>query len=356
MRLISPKAAADQAAGSFGSIALVSEATRLEERFAHFDEVEMLAYGREVVELEAAALAKLVDALDEGFVRAVSLMLRVSGRVVVSGMGKSGHIGRKIAATLASTGTPAIFVHPAEASHGDLGMLIDGDALLVLSNSGGTPELRSIMGRARALKIPMIAIAAQAVSPVMQQADVRLLLPRAREACPVNIAPTTSTTMMLALGDALAMAMMRARGVSRDRLQALHPGGTIGLRLTPVSAMMHAGAQMPLVAPDAPMREVIVTMTAMSFGVAGVVNVNGDLVGVITDGDLRRHIDALMTSTAGDVMTREPVTIAADAMAEDAVALMNDNRITSLFVVDSFHAWRPVGLVHIHDFLRAGQF
>lgn len=335
---------------------MASEATRFVERRAPFNEAEMLAYGREVVGLEAAALGKLVDALDEGFVRAVALMLRVPGRVVVSGMGKSGHIGRKIAATLASTGTPAIFVHPAEASHGDLGMLIDGDALLVLSNSGGTPELRSILARARALKIPVIAIAAQAGSPVMQQADVRLLLPRAREACPVNIAPTTSTAMMLALGDALAMAVMRARGVSRDRLQALHPGGTIGLRLTPVSAVMHVGRQMPLVAPDAPMRDVIVTMTAMSFGVAGVVDAAGHLIGVITDGDLRRHIDALMASTAGDVMTRGPVTIALDAMAEDAVALMNDNRITSLFVVDPVQARLPVGLVHIHDFLRAGQF
>ncbi len=335
---------------------MASEATRFVERRAQFNEAEMLAYGREVVGLEAAALLKLVDALDEGFVRAVALMLRVPGRVVVSGMGKSGHIGRKIAATLASTGTPAIFVHPAEASHGDLGMLIDGDALLVLSNSGGTPELRSIMARARTLKIPMIAIAAQAGSPVMQQADVRLLLPRASEACPVNIAPTTSTAMMLAMGDALAMAVMRARGVSRDRLQALHPGGTIGLRLTPVSAVMHGGGQMPLVAPHAPMRDVIVTMTAMSFGVAGVVDADGYLVGVITDGDLRRHIDALMASTAGDVMTRGPVTIAADAMAEDAVALMNDNRITSLFVVDALRPRVPVGLVHIHDFLRAGQF
>lgn len=335
---------------------MASEATRFVERRAQFNEAEMLAYGREIVGLEAAALIKLVDALDEGFVRAVALMLRVPGRVVVSGMGKSGHIGRKIAATLASTGTPAIFVHPAEASHGDLGMLIDGDALLVLSNSGGTPELRSIMGRARTLKIPMIAIAAQAASPVMQQADVRLLLPPAREACPVNIAPTTSTAMMLALGDALAMAVMRARGVSRDRLQALHPGGTIGMRLTPVAEVMHAGARMPLVTPDAPMRDVIVTMTAMSFGVAGVVDAQGHLVGVITDGDLRRHIDALMASTAGDVMTRGPVTIAADAMAEDAVALMNENRITSLFVVDPRRVRLPVGLVHIHDFLRAGQF
>ncbi len=331
-----------------------SEAKRPFERRLRFDGSQMLAYGREVIGLEAAALTSLAETIDDSFVHAVDLVLHTPGRVVVSGMGKSGHIGRKIAATLASTGTPAIFVHPAEASHGDLGMLIDGDALLVLSNSGGTPELRSIMARGKLLKIPIVAIAAQAGSPVMQQADVRLLLPRAREACPVNIAPTTSTAMMLALGDALAMAVMRLRGVSRDRLHALHPGGAIGARLTPVSAMMHSGEQLPLVTHSAAMRDVIVKMTAMSFGVAGVVDEHGRLIGVITDGDLRRHIDALMASTAGDVMTRGPITIAADAMAEDAVALMNANRITSLFVVSPVDAALPVGLVHVHDFLRAG--
>ncbi|MDB5690433.1 MAG: KpsF/GutQ family sugar-phosphate isomerase [Sphingomonas bacterium] len=331
------------------------ESARTIERRDRFEEGDVLAYGREVVGLEAAALGKLAEAMDESFVHAVSLILRVPGRVVVSGMGKSGHIGRKIAATFASTGTPAVFVHPAEASHGDLGMLITGDALLVLSNSGRTPELRSIMMRAKSLMVPMVAIAAQAGSPVMQAADVRLLLPRTREACPVNIAPTTSTAMMLGLGDALAMALMRARGVSRDRLHALHPGGMIGQRLMPVSAVMHAGDRMPLVTADASMREVIVTMTTMSFGVAGVVDEERRLIGIITDGDLRRHIDELMSSCAGDVMTRGPVTVTLDSMTEDAIALMNANRITSLFVVSSAEPWVPVGLVHIHDFLRPGQ-
>ena len=312
----------------------------------------MLDYGREVIGLEAAALSLLAQAVDESFCRAVALLLRVGGRVVVSGMGKSGHIGRKMAATLASTGTPAIFVHPAEASHGDLGMLIGGDVLLVLSNSGGTPELRSILTRARSLQVPVIAIASQAASPVMRQADVPLLLPCAREACPVNIAPTTSTAMILALGDALAMAVMRARGVSRDRLQALHPGGSIGLRLMPVAALMHSADRMPLVRPTALMRDVIVTMTAMSFGVAGVVDESGKLIGIITDGDLRRHINELMEGMAGDVMTRGPLTIRADELAEDALALMNANRITSLFVVSPAEPLRPVGLLHIHDFPR----
>jgi arabinose-5-phosphate isomerase len=331
------------------------ESARTIERRDHFEDAKVLAYGREVVGLEAAALGKLAAAMDETFVHAVTLILRVPGRVVVSGMGKSGHIGRKIAATFASTGTPAIFVHPAEASHGDLGMLITGDALLVLSNSGRTPELRSIMMRANSLKVPIVAIAAQAGSPVMEQADVGLLLPRTREACPVNIAPTTSTAMMLGLGDALAMALMRARGVSRDRLHALHPGGMIGQRLMPVSAVMHAGDRMPLVAPEASMREVIVTMTTMSFGVAGVVDENRRLIGIITDGDLRRHIDELMTSCAGDVMTRGPVTVTSDSMTEDAIALMNANRITSLFVVSPTDVQVPVGIVHVHDFLRPGQ-
>lgn len=331
------------------------EPARTIEHLIRADDQDVVAYGREVVGLEAAALTKLADALDGSFAAAVSLILRVGGRVVVSGMGKSGHIGRKIAATFASTGTPAVFVHPAEASHGDLGMLIDGDALLVLSNSGSTPELRSILQRAKILKVPVIAIAAQAGSPVMQQADVQLLLPRAREACPVNIAPTTSTAMMLALGDAMAMALMRARGFSRARLQALHPGGTIGQRLMPVSELMHSGDRLPLVRPSAAMRDVIVTMTSLSFGVAGVIDDTDRLVGVITDGDLRRHIDELMSWTAGDVMTRGPLTITADSLAEDAVALMNANRITSLFVVSPSDPRMPVGLVHVHDFLRVGQ-
>jgi arabinose-5-phosphate isomerase len=334
---------------------LALDTVRTFELKERFGDPETLAHGREVIRLEAAALGQLAEVIDESFARAVSLILRIPGRIVVSGMGKSGHIGRKIAATLASTGTPAIFVHPAEASHGDLGMLIGGDALLVLSNSGGTPELRSILGHAKALNIPVIAIAAQAGSHVMQQADVRLLLPPAREACPVNIAPTTSTAMMLALGDALAMALMRVRGFSRDGIQALHPGGTIGQRLLPVSTVMHAGDRMPLVSPSAQMRDVIVTMTSLSFGVAGVIDDRGRLIGIITDGDLRRHIDELMASTAGDVMTRGPVTISADRMAEDALALMNANRITSLFVVSPSDSRIPVGLVHVHDFLRMDQ-
>lgn len=314
---------------------------------------ELLRRGREVVQLEAAALALLAESLDDSFVAAVSLLLDVQGRIVVTGMGKSGHIARKIAATLASTRSPAIFVHPAEASHGDLGMLVPGDVLLAFTNSGGTPELRSIVAHAQGLAVPVIGVTSRRDAPVLRNADVQIVLPPAREACPANIAPTTSTVLMLALGDALAMAAMHARGISRDGLQALHPGGSIGQRLTRVTAIMHVGDQLPLVDRAAPMREVILRMTSTSFGVAGVVDEAGCLAGVITDGDLRRHIDDLMDATAAEVMTTDPVTVSADTFAEDCVALMEQCRITSLFVTDG-EAGRPVGLVHVHDFLRLG--
>ena len=316
-----------------------------------------IAEGRSVIAIEAAALARLRDTLDQSFSDAVHLLLTLPGRVIVTGMGKSGHIARKIAATLASTGTPALFVHPAEAAHGDLGMMIEGDALIMLSNSGGTSELKPMIGHAAMLAMPIIAISARCNSTLMRAASIRLLLPAAAEACPSNIAPTTSTAMMLALGDALAMATMRERGVSRDGFEALHPGGTIGLRLMRVAAVMHADAEMPVVTADTPMREVVLTMTRLTFGIAGVVNDEGRLIGVITDGDLRRHVDALMTGIAREVMTTAPITIGAGSFAEDALALMNDHKITSLFVTGGEGADGqdvPVGVVTIHDFLRLG--
>ncbi|WP_083672161.1 KpsF/GutQ family sugar-phosphate isomerase [Sphingomonas montana] len=313
--------------------------------------------GQSVIAIEAAALSRLREVLDDSFADAVELLLTLPGRVIVTGMGKSGHIARKIAATLASTGTPALFVHPAEAAHGDLGMMIAGDALIMLSNSGGTSELKPMIGHAAALKMPIIAISARRNSTLMRAAAIRLLLPAAVEACPANIAPTTSTAMMLALGDALAMATMRERGLSRDGFEALHPGGTIGLRLMRVAAVMHSDAEMPVVPTDMPMREVVLTMTRLSFGIAGVVDGNGRLIGVITDGDLRRHVEALMTATAEEVMTRDPITIGAVSFAEDALALMNDHKITALFVTGGDNADGqdvPVGVVTIHDFLRLG--
>lgn len=315
---------------------------------------EWIAYGREVIEIEAAALASLAATLDDNFAKAVSLIIATRGRVVVTGMGKSGHVARKIAATLASISVPALFVHPAEAAHGDLGMLVPGDTVIALSNSGATRELLPLVDHAKQLGVPIIAIASQARSPLMEDADIRLLLPPADEACPAKLAPTTSTAMMMAMGDALAMVAMRLRGLSRAGFGALHPGGSIGSRLVRVSAIMQGGARMPLVAPTDLMSDVIVRMTSDGFGIAGVADEDGRLIGVITDGDLRRHVRQLLDSTASEVMTRHPVTIVATSLAEDALALMNRHKITAVFVTDERDPDRPVGIVHIHNFLSMG--
>jgi arabinose-5-phosphate isomerase len=316
------------------------------------DYSKVLGVGREVIHVEGRALFELADCLDETFVAAVDLLVETKQRVIVSGMGKSGHVARKIAATLASTGTPALFVHPAEAAHGDLGMITQGDSLLILSNSGATPELTAVVKHAKRVGSSIIAVASQASSPLMKSADVRLLLPPVGEACPVNIAPTTSTTLMLALGDALAVATMRVRGLTRERLQLLHPGGSIGDRLQPVDSMMHVGLNLPLVAPDAPMLDVVLEMTRKSFGIAGVVE-DGNLIGVITDGDLRRHSEQLFSLAARDVLTPAPKFVTEGTMAEDALAVLQEYRITALFVTAHDAPLRPVGLVHIHDFARA---
>jgi len=312
----------------------------------------LIGQGRQVIRIEAAALNRLADALDDAFAEAVRLIIAANRRVVVTGMGKSGHVARKIVATLSATGTPAMFLHPAEAAHGDLGMLMPGDLLLVLSNSGSTPEVRPIMRYARTLGCRIIAVTGRPHSPVVKAADVALLLPDAREACPVNIAPTTSTTMMLALGDALAVTVMGQRGISRERMQVLHPGGTIGASLTPVEDLMHDGDRLPLVPLAMPMREVLVVMTEKSLGLAGVIDDRGHLAGVITDGDLRRHIDNLMVSRAQDVMTPDPRTIPVGSFAGDARAVLGDARITALFVVARDDPGRPVGVLHIHDLTR----
>ena len=319
----------------------------------HISDSDILARGREVIEIEASALESLSDALDYHFVAATKLLAATVGRVVVTGMGKSGHVGRKIVATMCATGTAAIFVHPAEAAHGDLGMIKRGDTVMMLSNSGLTTELRAVMQHCRAIGIRIIGISAREDSPVMQHADVPLLIPQVREACPANVAPTSSTAMMLALGDALTMALMEVRGISKDSLKELHPGGSIGLRLMPVSQMMHIGNRIPLVHTDTPMRDVIMTMTSMGFGVAGVMDEDDRLIGVITDGDLRRHIGDLLDRTALDVMTHHPKTVPATILAEDALMIMNDAKITTVFVMSEDEE-RPVGIVHMHDFVRYG--
>lgn len=321
------------------------------------DDEALLDRGREVIRIEAEALQRLESSLDGSFVRACRVILEASRRIVVTGMGKSGHIGRKLAATLSATGTPAMFIHPAEAGHGDLGMLMVGDVLLVLSNSGNTTELRAVLDYARKMDIKIIGVASHRASLVMDFADVAICLPTLREACAANIAPTTSTTLQLALGDAMALAVMDARGISKTRLRALHPAGTIGMRLTPVSELMHVGEEIPLVIAQAGMRDVISVITRCRFGLAGVVDDRGELIGAVTDGDLRRHFSELGSAQATDVMTSPPKSIASDMLASDALLFLNDAKITAAFVVnrlDNSYPARPVGIVHIHDLLQYG--
>ncbi|MGR3436107.1 MAG: KpsF/GutQ family sugar-phosphate isomerase [Shimia sp.] len=312
---------------------------------------DYLATARRVIRTETQALGTLAEALDGAFVDAVETMLSARGRVIVSGMGKSGHVGRKIAATLASTGTPAQFVHPAEASHGDLGMMAEGDVALILSNSGETPELSDIVAYTRRFGIPMIGVASKPDSSLMRQADVRLLLPAVEEACGQGIVPTSSTTMTLALGDALAVALMEHRAFTAEHFHRFHPGGKLGARLIKVADLMHGGDAVPLVAPGDGMDAALRVISEKGFGLVGVAE-GGRLVGVVTDGDVRRKLDGILGRTVAEVMTPEPQTIRADARAETATAILNDRKITALFVCDADGA--PVGLLHIHDCLRAG--
>ncbi|MDO5621758.1 MAG: KpsF/GutQ family sugar-phosphate isomerase [Paracoccus sp. (in: a-proteobacteria)] len=314
----------------------------------------MTAYldtARRVIRTEAEGLALLADSLGDSFDRAVQMVLAAKGRVIVSGMGKSGHIGRKLAATLASTGTPAQFVHPAEASHGDLGMVTQSDVVLMLSNSGETPELADMIAHTRRFSIPLIGVASRDGSTLLRQSDVALLLPPAPEACGTGIVPTTSTTMTLALGDALAVALMEHRHFTPEHFRTFHPGGKLGALLASVGDLMHRD-DLPLVAEDTPMTEALLTISQKGFGVTGVTDADGRLTGIITDGDLRRHMDGLLDRRAADVMTRNPRTIQPDQLAEAALAQMQDRKITCLFVEEN---GKPAGILHIHDCLRAGM-
>lgn len=318
------------------------------------DPQQLVATGRRVIAIEAEALASLGGALDESFARAVARMLDAKGRVIVSGIGKSGHVARKIAATLASTGTPALFVHPAEASHGDLGMITRDDVVLLLSNSGETAELADLIAYARRFGIPLIGLAGRADSTLIRQSDIGLVLPPATEACPVGLAPTTSTTMALALGDALAVALMEHRAFTPEDFRGLHPGGRLGARLATVEHLMHAGPEVPLVAPETPMTEALLEMSRRGFGVVGVVDAAGALVGIVTDGDLRRNMDGLLGKRVADVMTHQPRTIRTTALASEALGIMNARKITSLFATTPEAPERPAGILHVHDCLRAG--
>jgi arabinose-5-phosphate isomerase len=312
-----------------------------------------IATARRVLQTEAEGLTALADGLNGEFVRAIELLEAAKGRVAVTGMGKSGHVARKIAATMASTGRTAFYVHPAEASHGDLGMVTPDDAVVALSNSGETPELSDIVAYTRRFEIPLIGITAKAESTLAQASDVALVLPAIPEACPNGLAPTTSTTMMLALGDALAVTLLERKGFSAADFKLFHPGGQLGKRLLKVGDLMHGAGGLPVVGLDAPMSEVLLVMTAKSLGCAGVLAADGSLAGIITDGDLRRHMRAdLLEQTAGATMTRAPKTVGPTMLAAEALRIMNTKSITGLFVVDE--AGRPVGVLHVHDCLRAG--
>ena len=312
-----------------------------------------IAVARRVLRMEIAGLSALIDSLDRRFAEAVDLLAATKGRITVTGMGKSGHIAHKIAATFASTGTPAQFVHPAEASHGDLGMIALGDAVLTLSNSGDTSELSDIVAHTRRFRIPMVAMTRRESSALAEAADIALVLPASDEACPMGLAPTTSTTMMLALGDALAMALLERKGFSTADFQRLHPGGQLGRQLLTVNDIMHRGDAMPLVALGTDMADAILVMTAKTFGCVGVIDATKKLVGIITDGDLRRHMgETLLRSNVEKVMTKQPKTIRPQALAAEALGVMNQQSITSLFAVDAER--RPLGIVRIHDCLKAG--
>ena len=307
---------------------------------------------KKVLQTEADALETLKNDLPNDFSDLVKLILNLNGRVIVSGVGKSGHIGNKIAATLASTGTPAYFVHATEASHGDLGMITEKDLCLLISNSGETSEIFDIVAHARRFSIPVATISSNTESTLVKAADFKLCLPVVEEACPIGMAPTTSTTMMLALGDALAVALMEAKNFNTENFKVLHPGGKLGAKMMMVSQVMHKSDALPLVETQTSMKETLLTMSARGFGIAAVVNEKDFLVGVITDGDLRRHINDLMSKTAGEIASLSPITVVRETFVVDALKLMQENKITVLIVTSAEN--KPVGILHIQDLLKVG--
>ena len=307
---------------------------------------------KKVLQTEADALETLKNDLPNDFSDLVKLILNLNGRVIVSGVGKSGHIGNKIAATLASTGTPAYFVHATEASHGDLGMITEKDLCLLISNSGETSEIFDIVAHARRFSIPVATISSNTESTLVKAADFKLCLPVVEEACPIGMAPTTSTTMMLALGDALAVALMEAKNFNTENFKVLHPGGKLGAKMMMVSQVMHKSDALPLVETQTSMKETLLTMSARGFGIAAVVNEKDFLVGVITDGDLRRHINDLMSKTAGEIASLSPITVVRETFVVDALKLMQENKITVLVVTSAEN--KPVGILHIQDLLKVG--
>ena len=318
-------------------------------------EIDPIASALRTIELEAAAVQRLAARIDAGFVRACQLVLDCRGRAIVTGMGKSGHIAHKIAATLASTGTPAFFVHPGEASHGDLGMITRDDLVIALSNSGETSEITTLIPLLKRLGVPLIALTGAPESLLARSADVHLEVSVAQEACPLGLAPTTSTTAALVMGDALAVALLEKRGFSAEDFAFSHPGGKLGRRLLlKVGDLMHGGAEFPRVTEATPVRDALVEMTRKGFGLTAVMTRQGELIGVFTDGDLRRAIDHqidINVACVGDVMTRNCKTVPAEMLAAEALRVMEESKITALVVIADD---RPAGVVHMHDLLRAG--
>ena len=307
---------------------------------------------KKVLKIEADALGKLKDDLPIDFSDLVKRIQSLTGRVIVSGVGKSGHIGNKIAATLASTGTPSYFIHATEASHGDLGMITEQDLCLLISNSGETVEIFDILTHARRFSIPVATMSSNCESTLVKAADFKLCLPMVDEACPIGMAPTTSTTMMLALGDALAVVLMKAKSFNAENFKVFHPGGKLGAKLMTVGQLMHKNDEIPLVNTETSMKETLLTISSKGFGVAVIVDDIGCLVGVITDGDLRRHIDDLMERNAGDIASLLPITVVEKTFAVDALNLMQNRKISVLIVTSADN--KPVGIIHIQDLLRVG--
>jgi arabinose-5-phosphate isomerase len=310
---------------------------------------DAVAVARRVLGVEAEGLAMLAASLSAPFVEAVEIVAAAKGRIILTGIGKSGHVGRKVASTLASTGQPAQFVHATEAAHGDLGMIASGDVVIALSKSGEQREFAPVIAYAKRFAIPLIAVTASAESTLGRAADIVLQLPDAPEAAERLDPPTTSTTLMMALGDALAVVLLERRGFTASHFSVLHPGGKLGASLRLVAELMHGPDELPLVAPDAPMADAILVMSEKRFGCVGVVEGDGRLVGIITDGDLRRHIDGLLGHTAGEIMTRTPRTASRETLAAEALQLIAG--VTVLFVVEND---RPIGILSMHDLLRAG--
>jgi arabinose-5-phosphate isomerase len=316
-----------------------------------------LSAARRAIEIETTGMSTLLAALDGplgvALNKSVTTILAASGRVIVSGMGKSGHIARKIAATMASTGTPASFVHPAEASHGDLGMITTNDVVIMLSNSGESAELKDMLNYCARFSVPMIAITANAASTMGRVADIVLQLPKVKEACPNGLAPTTSTLLQLALGDAIAMALLEAKGFSADDFRNYHPGGKLGAQIKHARDIMHGAPELPVAIEGTLLSVAIPNLSEKKFGCLGVTDKSGILIGIVTDGDLRRHLDPDLTSRrVEDVMTKNPTTIHGDMLAAEVIELINTKRITAVFVLDETR--KPVGLIHIHDLLREG--